>query len=234
MKQTPLNSSWVAHRGDRAGGIENTLNAFEYAAKHGAIFAECDIQFTRDCVPVVFHDADLKRICGLPDCIADLSYEELQSLSAAYINIPSLAALLVWLEKTPQLTLFLEIKEDIGMRKTAHEVAQLMCQLLPENLNARIVLISMAGSILDACKDILPCKSGWVAEGDDKPNLAIDYIFMPFDNVLKTPRIIEDWHQKNVQVGLYTVNHQATAQQLFKLGADFVETDHFSDMVVQS
>jgi len=234
MKQTSLQPSFVAHRGDRAGGIENTLNAFDYAAKHGAMFAECDIQFTREYMPVVFHDADLKRLGGLSHCIAELNDDELQILSAGHITIPSLATLLTWLEKTPQLTLFLEIKDDISARKTPHEVAQLMQQSLPENLYARIVLISMAGSILDACKSMLPCKSGWVAEGDDKPKLAFDYIFMPFEDVLTTPSIIEDWHQKAVQVGLYTVNHQATAQQLFKLGADFVETDYFSDMMAQS
>jgi len=233
MQKTPPQPSLVAHRGDRAGGIENTLNAFDYAAKHGAMFAECDIQFTREYMPVVFHDADLERLCGLCHDIADLSYDELQRLSATYINIPSLTALLTWLKRTPQLTLFLEIKEDIGMRKTAHEVAQLMRQSLPKDLYGRIVLISMAGAMLDACKNILPCKTGWVAEGNDQPSLAIDYIFMPFEDVLKTPCIIEDWHEKDVQVGLYTVNNQAAAQQLFKLGADFVETDRFSDMMVQ-
>ena len=43
---------------------ENTLSAFARAADAGFAI-ECDLQYAADAVPVVFHDDDLKRLCGI-------------------------------------------------------------------------------------------------------------------------------------------------------------------------
>jgi len=69
----------IAHRGlhDRdAGIIENSHSAFE-AAIAGGFAIECDLQLTRDGVPVVFHDDKLERLTGLPGYIRDISSDEL-------------------------------------------------------------------------------------------------------------------------------------------------------------
>lgn len=65
----------IAHRGlhDRAAGIiENSRSAFERAIEAGYAI-ECDIQLTRDGVPVVFHDDDMLRLLGLSGDIRDAS-----------------------------------------------------------------------------------------------------------------------------------------------------------------
>ncbi len=62
----PLQPSWLgfAHRGLHGPGVpENSLAAFRAAAAFTA-GAECDVRLARDGVPVVFHDADLRRMCG--------------------------------------------------------------------------------------------------------------------------------------------------------------------------
>lgn len=69
----------IAHRGlhDRAQGIiENSRSAFERAITHGFAI-ECDVQLTRDGVPVVFHDDRLDRLTGLPGFVRDISSDEL-------------------------------------------------------------------------------------------------------------------------------------------------------------
>lgn len=230
MKDTSSSASLIAHRGDRGGGIENTLHAFATAAQHGALFAECDIQFTRDDIPIVFHDADLQRLCNQPDAVADLNWVQLQSQSKPYLIIPALDALMAWLEQTPQLTLFIEIKQDILQRKTAYEVALVLQRHIPKQLYSRCVLISFSMQIIDACKAILPCKVGWVDHGGSKPRQRIDFVFMPFTTVLESSSIINFWHQQQIKVGLYTVNSQSLALQLLTLGADFIETDYFSTL----
>ena len=63
----------IAHRGLHnrdAGIIENTRSAFE-AAIAGGYAIECDIQLTRDGVPVVFHDDDMQRLLGIAGDIRD-------------------------------------------------------------------------------------------------------------------------------------------------------------------
>ena len=71
----------IAHRGlhDKAAGIiENSASAFE-AAIAGNFAIECDVQLTRDGIPVVFHDDSMERLIGLPGLIADASAAEITS-----------------------------------------------------------------------------------------------------------------------------------------------------------
>jgi glycerophosphoryl diester phosphodiesterase len=68
----------IAHRGlhDRAAGrIENSRSAFAAAIEAGFAI-ECDVQLTRDGVPVVFHDDDMERLTGVKGDIRDASSDE--------------------------------------------------------------------------------------------------------------------------------------------------------------
>ena len=69
-----------AHRGlhsrDRSVP-ENSLKAFELAAEAG-YGMELDVQVTKDGQVVVFHDDDLKRVCGAEGKIWDYTFAELQ------------------------------------------------------------------------------------------------------------------------------------------------------------
>lgn len=80
----------VSHRGEhgKAGVIENTLAAFERARAAGVWGIECDVRWTGDLQPVVFHDPDLQRIFGDPRKVADLTRDQLQR---DFPFIPSLA-----------------------------------------------------------------------------------------------------------------------------------------------
>jgi glycerophosphoryl diester phosphodiesterase len=69
-----------AHRGlhDKENTLpENSLAAFRDAVKEG-YGIELDINLTTDDQVVVFHDDDLKRMCGVDKRVADCSWEELQ------------------------------------------------------------------------------------------------------------------------------------------------------------
>jgi glycerophosphoryl diester phosphodiesterase len=79
----------IAHRGlhDKARGIiENSRSAFE-AAIAGGFAIECDVQLTRDGVPVVFHDDRLDRLTGLPGFVRDTSSDVL--LKSPLLGSPS-------------------------------------------------------------------------------------------------------------------------------------------------
>jgi len=73
----------VAHRGYPRHYPENTLIGLEAAIAAGARFVEVDVQLSRDRVPVLFHDRDLKRLCGVRGKVHDLRYEELWGLRVA-------------------------------------------------------------------------------------------------------------------------------------------------------
>lgn len=70
---------YYAHRGfhdNKSQAPENSLAAFKLAVEKG-YGIELDVQLTKDLVPVVFHDYNLKRACKVDKKVADLEYEEL-------------------------------------------------------------------------------------------------------------------------------------------------------------
>lgn len=74
-------SAPIAHRGYFNAEIpENSLPAFKLAVEN-KFNVELDIQLSKDDQIVVFHDNDLKRVCGLEKNVRELTYEELQKLS---------------------------------------------------------------------------------------------------------------------------------------------------------
>lgn len=222
--------SWlVAHRGDRLGGVENTLAAFACARDAGACYAECDIQFTRDLVAVVMHDNRLNRLCALAGIkVADTDFLALTSLCAPHFELLTLENLLLWLEKQPQLTMFVEIKPSILRRLSVQSTLRRLASLIHPAHQAQLVLISQSVAIIDRCKPLINCRTGWVALGQRLPESKIDYVFMAQDNVEK----MKGWQQQGIKVGLYTVNDPVQAEHLRKLGADLIETDHYSKLVV--
>ena len=64
----------IAHR----GGVitertpECSLAAIRLAKQQGYAMVELDVQKSRDGIPVVFHDSDLKEACGIDNRIADM------------------------------------------------------------------------------------------------------------------------------------------------------------------
>jgi glycerophosphoryl diester phosphodiesterase len=70
----------LGHRGASAVAPENTLAAFARAILDGADGIEFDVRLSRDGVPMVIHDASLRRT-GLRDgLVCDLTSEELQTI----------------------------------------------------------------------------------------------------------------------------------------------------------
>jgi len=84
-KAAPFKDKFYAHRGlhSKDGTApENSLEAFRRAAEKG-YGIELDVHLTTDDKVIVFHDDDLKRMCGVDRATFDLSYEEIKELSLA-------------------------------------------------------------------------------------------------------------------------------------------------------
>ena len=60
----------IGHRGAMAYAPENTLASFREARRRGATWVETDIKLTADGVPIVMHDASLKRTTGVDRLVA--------------------------------------------------------------------------------------------------------------------------------------------------------------------
>lgn len=71
----------IGHRGASALAPENTLAAFERALADGADGLEFDVRLAADGVPVVIHDASLRRTGGRNVAVASLSSAALSDIS---------------------------------------------------------------------------------------------------------------------------------------------------------
>lgn len=72
----------IGHRGASAHAPENTLAAFARAFEAGADGIEFDVRLAGDNLPIVIHDADLRRTALREDAVAALSSVELVQVDA--------------------------------------------------------------------------------------------------------------------------------------------------------
>ncbi len=71
----------IAHRcGTHPGLAENSVAAAARSRELGADVIELDIRFSRDGVPVIIHDADFGRLCGVERRVGDCSAAEIAHL----------------------------------------------------------------------------------------------------------------------------------------------------------
>lgn len=72
------------HRGAAALCPENTIPSFEKAIELGVDAYEFDVWLTKDKVPVIMHDGNPLRTCGVNGHLRDMTYAEVQKLDPCY------------------------------------------------------------------------------------------------------------------------------------------------------
>ena len=116
-----------AHRGYHDGNVavpENSLVSFVAAIEAG-YGIELDVQLSSDKVPMVFHDADLMRICGVGGKIWDYTCAELQQMKLfdTEETIPTLAEALALINgQVPILVEYKMDKVDTDVCAYSHEL----------------------------------------------------------------------------------------------------------------
>lgn len=124
----PFRGWLYAHRGlhdNKTEAPENSMRAFRKAVEAG-FGIELDVRLTKDKVPVVFHDAALKRVCGERGKVAQYTFEELQrfSLCGSDERIPKLEDVLRLVDgKVP---LIVELKTESADIRVCQEADRLL------------------------------------------------------------------------------------------------------------
>lgn len=159
----------IAHRGASALAPENTLAAFEKAIADGADGIEFDVRLAKDGVPVVFHDAGLKRLARKDGQIITYSFEELQNFEVgSWFNkkYPKLSNPEFSLEKIPSLAGLLDTLKDykgliyIELKCKKEEIEPLVkevCKVIEQTeLLPQIILKSFKLKAITLAKVFLP------------------------------------------------------------------------------
>ena len=232
-----LTAQPIAHRGfhDMNQAVwENTLSAFSRAAEAGFAI-ECDLQYAADGVPVVFHDDDLQRLCGIPGDVRAKSSVELGMLSVGGTadKVPTLSQLLKLVGG--RVPLVIELK---GRKDDDEGFAASVLELV-EDYKGPVALMSFDHWLLKDLKALdAPRPVGLTAEGTDPEtffvheeamHLGLDFISYHYGH-LPNPFITKE-RKAGIPVITWTVRGQegidktqAEADQITFEGFDPRET----------
>jgi len=159
----------IGHRGASSVAPENTIAAFERALRDGADGIEFDVRLARDGVPVVIHDATLRRTAGIDAPIAALSSSDLSTIDvgswfnrrhpthavAAYARetLPTLARVFRTVAPRCRL-LYVELKCEAG--ETTSLVERVVAEVRAHALERRVVIESFTLAAIAEAKRIAP------------------------------------------------------------------------------
>jgi glycerophosphoryl diester phosphodiesterase len=238
-----------AHRGASGEAPENTHPAFRRAVDLGIVYAELDVQASRDGQVVVIHDPTVERTTNGQGKVQDLTLAELQQLDAGYrfsldrgqtfpfratgVTIPTLAEIL---QDFPSLKLTIEIKQ------TDPPIAEAVLSVLQAcERTADVILASEHDQVLAQVRTLVPTiLTGFaVGEGldfiqrvltgdfaDYRPPGQVLQTPLEFHGIpLVTPQTITAAHTLGLEVHVWTINELQEMEQLLALGVDGMMSD---------
>jgi glycerophosphoryl diester phosphodiesterase len=213
----------VAHRGLAAVQPENTLAAFAAALAAGLRHLECDVLLSKEGLPVVFHDRELRRLCGVDGRVHERELSQLRRLSVRGEPIPALEELVQLVRRHPGATLHVEAKRQ-AMEAHGRERVLEAIERAVAPLATRASLISFDLEFLALARARTRRRIGAVcATHEEAPalaRLAPDYIFadlagLPPAGHLGVP---------GADLVVYEVDDARTARDLHRRGARMVES----------
>ena len=226
----------VDHRGLQSRYPENTAIALKKAIDKGACAIELDIQFSADCLPIIYHDPDLQRVSGIQGNVWDYPRKEILGISAyeperlgnrfKTETIAPLEAIVDLLKENPQVTAFVELKEEsiahCGRDLMLERVMNILAPVKPQ-----VVLISYDYCLVEAARKAQWGQVGVVLkqwqdlETDTVKNIGSDYIFVDHE---KMPQQISGLDTIKSILVAYEVGDIALGKELINKGVSMLET----------
>ena len=237
-----MKAELIAHRGYAKYFPENTLVAFAAALDSGAVYIETDIQLSKDGIPVLFHDNDMVRVCGVKGAIHNYTWDQLQQFPAGYadrfgdqfskVRITPLSDLVNLLAKRPDVTAFIELKRNTMEHHGRGVVLDTVIKQLKPVMNQCVIISFSLEAILAARRRHWP-RVGVVFDrwkerkqkivSEIKPEFIFcDVMGLPWWGTLYTGRI---------NLAVYDIETSRHARKLAKRGVDFIETFDIGEMI---
>ncbi len=154
----------IAHRGLHNDILpENSIGAYDQAIKNG-FNIEIDVHLSSDGKLVVFHDDDLKRVCGINKKVKDCTFQELTNtrLLGTEYKIPSFDEFLEFVDG--RTGVLCEIK---GVLPWDTSIAQATCDRL-KTYKGKIALQSFNFGAVKYCKQNCDLPSGQLCTWSNK------------------------------------------------------------------
>lgn len=224
----------VGHRGVRIPGAppENTMGAFEEAARQGVDAIELDVRLCASGEIVVAHDPTLARVTSHEDvrAFADLPYHELRGVTIGDgERVPLLTEVLAFARER-RLPVNVEVKYDVPDRPAlVAAVARLLRGWDP----AHPILVSSFNPVMVAAfaplaprvpRALIVHRTKWAPIAAQIPR-ALGMIAVHLERVLASPERVRALRAEGLAVNVWTVNSAREALDLQAIGVTGIITD---------
>lgn len=224
----------LAHRGDVAHAVENTISALKAARESDADLVEMDVMETADDKFIVMHDSELSRLAGQAVNVGDLTQDELVAITVHdeagnTDSIPSLEEYVTTARDIDQM-LLIEIKLHGG--ESPDHVARLVDQLERLGVLEDNIYHSLDSDSVEELKRLRPDLTvGLIMAlaGIGVPDTSADFL------VIEEWSFTADMHEAARQAGLgafaWTVNEEERVRELMRDDVDGIITDITPDAI---
>jgi len=238
-----INKKLVAHRGFSKEYPENSHAAILAALQSGAYNIEFDVQLSKDEIPYVIHDSELKRTTGKDGLIYELSSVELKEYKVAFVSrfgdtyahesLPSLEKIVELLSEWPNCKVFVEAKRASISRFGLKSVYENIVKVLDPILKQAIIISFDIEFVKYAKQQGFP-QIAWVFDQwndtvkDQLYRLQPEYVFTDWECV--PTDIIKLWPGAWHWV-IYEIDDPQLALDWINKGADLIETNDIGGML---
>ncbi|MGM8214044.1 glycerophosphodiester phosphodiesterase [Bacillaceae bacterium W0354] len=224
-----------AHRGASKYAPENTMPAFKLAKKLGADGIELDVQLTKDDVPVIIHDENIRRTTNGTGFVQDYTLEQLKQLDAGYwfsrrfIETPivSLQEFLDWFVTT-NLLLNVELKTNVIEYPL---IEKYVLQLIHNyEVQDRTIISSFNPNSIKRVRELDPkINLAWLTKMPirkaDEFMTEIGANQAHVKARLLSSKMVKHMIQHDIPLRVYTVNRLSTLRKCMRLQVDGIFTD---------
>jgi len=218
----------IAHRGFAKINKENTIPAFEYAAKSKCFGIETDIHVTLDNQFVTFHDETTKRLCGRHIIVAKTNLEALQKIKIRHrhkrYQIPTLSEYLALCKKGNKRAV-IEFKCDL-----TDEQLGLFVDIINKEFSVNdSIFISFTAEILKKLRVHFPdakCQFLTYEFDDSVLGLLVQNKFdLDIHHKPVTKELVQKCHDAGVEINCWTINSKSALARFQKMGVDYITTN---------
>ncbi|MET7935756.1 glycerophosphodiester phosphodiesterase [Streptomyces sp. NPDC005322] len=207
----------VGHRGDPYAYRENTLASVRSALRAGAGAVEIDVRLTRDGVPVLLHDATLKRLWGHDRPLAALTADEVRQLTGG--GVPTLRSALASADST---RLLIDLPDASAVPAALAEVRE--CGAADRVHYCGQLTALHAVRRADPAAEIALT---WTTLAPPRPTLlaALRPRWINYRFGLVSPELVERDHADGLLVSAWTPDTRWSMSRLLRAGVDSITTN---------
>ncbi|MEY4901358.1 MAG: hypothetical protein RLZZ190_85 [Actinomycetota bacterium] len=220
---------FYAHRGASADFPEHTMAAYQGAIEQGALGFECDIRITKDEIPILWHDASMKKQAKNAAIIANKTYAEIKQIYPEVMTLNELLDLAI----THKKSLVLETKHPVPTGNRVEELIVTELHKRKDEVAAsgiNIAVMSFSWFAIEKIKKMDPTIKTVMLLHESNARItrrftSAQVIGPSIEMIKKSPELAKEIKNSGKELYVWTVDSTEDLQFCASVGVDIVMTN---------